>query len=72
MGTLFRFRRKHVPEVVEPLPEPEMSVIDASSDKGNEGGFREGGGVQLIEVHFWHWWRNLADSSCGLALLDDQ
>ena len=36
MGTLFRFRRKHVPEVVEPLPEPVMSIIDASSDKDND------------------------------------
>ena len=49
MGTLFRFRRKHV---IEPLPEPEMSVIDASSDSGNDGGFRETGGVHLVEVHF--------------------
>ena len=49
---LFRFRRKHVAELLEPLPEPEKSVIDAKSDAGNEGGFHETGGVHLIEMHF--------------------
>ena len=52
MGTLFRFRRKHVAEPLEPLPEPEKSIIDAKSDVGNEGGFHETGGVHLIEMHF--------------------
>ena len=52
MGTLFRFRRKHVAEPLEPLPEPEKSIIDTKSDAGNEGGFHETGGVHLIEMHF--------------------
>ena len=47
-----RYRRKHVPEPLEPLPEPEPSVVDAKSDVGNVGGFHESGGVHLVEMHF--------------------
>ena len=52
MGTYFRFRRKHVAEPLEPLPEPEKSVVDAKSDVGNEGGDHESGGIHLVEMHF--------------------
>ena len=52
MGTYFRFRRKHVAEPLEPLPEPEKSIVDAKSDVGNEGGFHETRGIHLVEMHF--------------------
>ena len=52
MGTYFRFRRKHVPEPLEPLPVPEPSIVDDKSDVGNVGGYHESGGIHLVEMHF--------------------
>ena len=52
MGTLFRFRRKHVPEVVEELLEPCASFVDLHNDENNSGGVREVGGIHLMEIHF--------------------
>ena len=56
MGTLFRFRRRHVLEEPEVLPEPAVSIVDSHDDGQNTGGVHEVGGFHNLKLHVTTLW----------------